>query len=53
MKRRKGTSKEVNIHEFAKDQKRIAKEMALKAQEKIKGKRLVPHPTAKNAYIYV
>ena len=42
--------KQIENEDKAKKQKAL--DMAKKAQEKIKGKQLVPHPTLKNTWIY-
>jgi hypothetical protein len=42
--------KQIENEEKAKKKKAL--EMAAIAQEKIKGKELVPHPTLKNTWIY-
>lgn len=51
MKKNRNTIvKQIEKEEKTKKQKAI--ELALKAQERIKGKELKPHPTLKNAWIY-
>ena len=53
MKTKKPESKKENVFDYEKRQKTVAQHLADRVQEKLKHKKLVPHPTMPKTYIYV